>query len=196
MPAAVKCFKKNPGTRRRAHSRAHRRAHSQPNTGATTPRWIRRRGLHLARSAAGEVILAGSTPLPQVGAVSPWIRVVAVWIHVVGAGSRCGRPGSAAVWIHVAGSRRGRLDPQPCGPCVPHSSSPMREREMREVLRGERGWEREGERDTGHGGALLARSGHGPRPAWWRARRRGGGARDLACPCHRNRPGWGRFRRA
>ena len=162
MPAAVKRFKKNPGTRRRAHSRAHRRAHSQPNTGATAPRWIRRRGLHLAGSAAGEVILAGSAPLPQVGAVSPWIRVVVVWIHVVGAGRRRGRPGSAAVWIHVAGSRRGRLDPSPCGSPVPtgHAAPRLREREMREVLRGERGWEREGERDTGHGGALLARSGH------------------------------------
>jgi len=59
---------------------------------------------------------------------------------------------------------------------------------MREVLRGERGWEREGERDTGHGGALLARSGHGPGPAWWRARRRGGGARDLARCCATERP--------
>jgi len=73
-------------------------------------------------------------------------------------------------------------------PCAPRSSSPTREREMREVLRGERGWEREGERDTGHGGALLARSGHGPRPAWWRARRRGGGARDLARCCAAERP--------
>jgi len=83
-------------------------------------------------------------------------------------------PGSAAMWI--------------TRPCAPRSSSPTREREMREVLRGERGWEREGERDTGHGGALLARSGHGPRPAWWRARRRGGGARDLARCCAAERP--------
>ena len=108
----------------------------------------------------------------------------------MGAGSRRGRPGIAVVWIHVAGSRRGRLDPPPCGSPVParHAAPRLREREMREVLRGERGWEREGERDTGHGGALLARSGHGPRPAWWRARRRGGGARDLARCCAAEKP--------
>ena len=62
------------------------------------------------------------------------------------------------------------LDPPPCGSTsqgvdaaawirrrVDHSSLRATqllayEREMREVLRGERGWEREGERDTGHGG--------------------------------------------
>ena len=48
--------------------------------------------------------------------------------------------------------------------------------------------ERVGERDTGHGSALLARFGHGPGPAWWHARRRGGGACDLTCPCAAERP--------
>ena len=48
--------------------------------------------------------------------------------------------------------------------------------------------ERVGERDTGHGSALLARFGHGPGPTWWRARRRGGGARDLARCCAAERP--------
>ena len=86
--------------------------------------------------------------MPQVGAVSSWIRVVVVWIHVVGAGSRRGRPGSAAVWIHVVGSRRGRLDPPPCGSPVParHAAPRLRERdeggtERRERV-GERGRER------------------------------------------------------
>ena len=128
-------------------------------------------------------------------------------------GSRRGRPGIAAVWIHVAGSRRGRLDPQSCGPCAPRSSSPMRERE-----RDEGGTERR-EREDGRERYRARR--RSPRQIrsrswtrvvaraterWWRARpcsmlrrgeaftrrrrarRRGGGARDLACPCAAERP--------
>ena len=114
---------------------------SQPNTGATAPRWIRRRGLLLAGSAAG------STPTPQVGAVLPWIHAAAVWIHVAGVGSRRGRPGSMhPPWIHYCVDPRRRESTRPPGsaavwithPCGPRSSSPTRERDEGGTERRER----------------------------------------------------------
>ena len=53
MPAAVNSLKKQKKTQEPV-------GEPIPNTSATAPRWIRRRGLLLAVSAVGEVILAGS----------------------------------------------------------------------------------------------------------------------------------------